>query len=70
VLKQNGRIVFVPNERYHSIPRLKVTEAKECPELGMLRNTSLYEEYTKNPDRFDYLVEPEKYADVISAALE
>ena len=69
VLKVNNKVVFVPNNRYNNIPLLKVTEAKENVNLGLLKNKSLYEMYTANPDAYAYLSEPEKYIDEISKSL-
>ncbi|MCI8550051.1 MAG: hypothetical protein HFI68_05570 [Lachnospiraceae bacterium] len=61
VLKVDGRVVFVPNENYGKVPRLRVSKAKERPDLGLVKGKALYTSYTERPERFEYLWEPEKY---------
>ena len=69
VLKINGHVVFVPNARYRNLPQLKIAKAQENKDMGISFDTPLYTSFINEPERFDYLSNPEKYELQIDALL-
>ena len=70
VLKVENQLVFVPNEHYKHVPRVEILKPMEYPELGISFHRPLYTAYTENPEKFEFLYEPEKYLTIINNLLE
>lgn len=58
---EEGNLKYVPNPNYKNLPELQIRYAKEAPDLGAVKDVSIYDSYVKNPEKFEYLYEPEKY---------
>ncbi len=53
---------WIENKNYEKIPEMRKMNAKEVPEFGITEK-SLYENFAKNPNLFDWLRNPAKYMD-------
>jgi len=58
------------NENYVELSVPKWAQANEVPEFGLTEARPLYISITENPDKFDYLLNPQNYLDVFSSALK
>lgn len=61
---------FIPNRRYSPLPPLEIWRPVEAPELNIYRNRSFYDAFLLNPDKFNYLTEPEKHGDLTAAYID
>lgn len=64
-----GRIVFLQNDHYENLPKLRFIHAKESVKFGLEKHKSLNESFYENPDKFSYLDNPEEYAEEIETLL-
>jgi len=52
---------FVVNPRYQPVPRLSSRPVEDRPEFGLLRGQPMYQQFLKSPEKFEFLISPEKY---------
>lgn len=45
----------------YEVASLKIVRPLEKPEWGLTKNKSLYDSFVENPEKFDYLLHPDKY---------
>ena len=69
VMKKNNRIIFVPNTKYKNAPQIEIVEARENYNLGIQFDKSLYTSFVENPDKFEFLHNPEKFIEEIESML-
>lgn len=70
VMKQNGKLILLPNPAYKSPMDIQMVSAKEDPALGMDFHTPLYTSFVNDPSMFAYLDDPETYEQRICALTE
>jgi glucose-6-phosphate isomerase len=58
------------NKNYDELSVPKWARANEVPEFGLTEAKPLYVSITENPDKFDYLLNPQNYLDIFSSALK
>ncbi|MBE0448485.1 MAG: glucose-6-phosphate isomerase [Actinobacteria bacterium] len=58
------------NENYEVLATPKWAQANEVPEFGLTEAVPLYTSITENPDKFDYLLNPQNYIDTFGKALK
>lgn len=58
---EEGNLKFISNEKYKNLPEIKIVREKENISLGLLKNKGMYEIFLENPEKFNFLNEPEKY---------
>ena len=69
IKEKHGGIYFettdgwIKNENYENIPEMRKFSAKEVPEFG-LTNEPMYPNCINNPEKFDWLKNPEKYLEI------
>lgn len=62
ILKNSdGSLKYVPNPHYKALPELRISYAQEDPDLGLIRTRSLYDSFLEEPEKLEFLYEPEKY---------
>jgi glucose-6-phosphate isomerase, archaeal len=54
---------FEQNPRYRNPPRPVRLQAKEYPQLGLTRDRAILDVLASDPDRYDYVVDPEGWPD-------
>jgi glucose-6-phosphate isomerase len=60
---------WVANGDYEIAATPKWAKANEVPSFGLTESVPLYESIANNPDLFDYLVNPQKYAETFAGSL-
>lgn len=70
VLDISGERVFVQNQAYENLPKIRVIRAKESSKHGVTRALSLNESFIQSPEKFVYLNNPERYIEEIETLLE
>lgn len=58
------------NERYELAHPPKRASAREVPEFGLTKGTPLYSAITSEPEKFDFLVNPQRYAALFERSIE
>ncbi|MHB0977107.1 MAG: glucose-6-phosphate isomerase family protein [Candidatus Aquicultorales bacterium] len=58
------------NERYEVKQPPHWAEAKEAPDFGLLKGKPLYRAITSEPEKFDFLVHPQKYLGTFDRSIE
>lgn len=61
VTKVGNDVVLVPNPNYTDVPEPRIVRASHSPALGICPDESVYQSFVEAPDRFGYLLRPEKY---------
>lgn len=61
---------FAPNPQYQNPPYPSRVRAVEYPEFGIVRSQPILAEVAQNPDRFEYVVQPESFPDVWSTVVQ
>ena len=61
VLKDGEQTVFVSNNHYKGVPEVRILYPKENPGLGITFGNPIYGQFIKEPEKFDFLVNPGKY---------
>ena len=65
--KENGgAAIYVTDEGVINNPKYKIGKIRtvrpvEKPEFALTKESSLYESFKKNPEKFDFLIHPDKY---------
>lgn len=54
---KNGQ--FIKNENYQNIPELIIEKAKDYPDLGLVKDKSLYRAFIEEPEKFKWLLNPQ-----------
>ena len=64
-----GRKPFlaVPNEHYGNLPDIELAQPVENPALGIQFGIPCYQYFITHPDRFNYLLQPDNYMEIIDA---
>lgn len=70
IVKENGQITYIKNSAYVNLPELEVVEPGENEELGIVFGKPVYQEFVRDPERFEYLRRPEAYVDRMERMLE
>ena len=60
----------VLNENYKDLPEVEIAEPLEMPELGIVFGRPCYSLFTKEPERYDFLGNPDKYMDLIDGMIK
>ncbi len=68
-LRNNGEIQLVKNQSYKSVPDFKVVTPLENSDLGIEFGKPVYQEFIKSPEKFDFLLHPDRYLDAMEAML-
>lgn len=55
---QDGSISFIPNPTYRT-GHLEVKEARSYPDFGLVTGVSIYEQYERDRDRFEFVTRPQ-----------
>lgn len=61
---------WVKNDDYEITITPKWAQANEVPEFGLTEAVPLYVSIAENPDKFDYLVNPQNYLDTFAKGLK
>jgi glucose-6-phosphate isomerase len=67
LLRTDKGISYVKNPSYKALPAVKRVEPKADSALGITFGKPVYGEFIKAPDKFDFLLHPEKYLDAMDA---
>jgi len=64
--KYDGAAVFittdgVKNNEHYKINKIRTVKPAQKPEFGLTKEKSLYDSFLEMPDKFDFLLHPEKY---------
>jgi len=64
--KTSGAAVYlteegIKNNDNYKIGKIRTVKPKEKPEFGLTKETSLYSSFKQNPEKFDFLLHPDKY---------
>lgn len=60
---------YEANRNYEKLPELEEIAAKECPELGITFGEPVYGSFVSNPEKFDFLLHPEKYSEQMESLI-
>ena len=63
VVRKQDEIKIIKNHHYNHVPNIKVVTSKQNPELGITFGKPVYNAFINAPDKFDFLLHPEKYMD-------
>lgn len=58
---ENEKIKFIPNKKYKNLPEIKIIRAPENISLGLSKDKPMYKIFLENPEKFDFLNNPQKY---------
>lgn len=70
VTKENGEVLLVANPRYSDALNPRLVTPKDCPALGITFGKSVYKSFVENPEKFDFLLNPENYMKQMSEMLD
>ena len=69
VMKQNDKLILLPNRAYKKTPDVQIVSATEDATLGMDFHKPLYRSFIEDPLKFSYLDKPEAYVERIEALI-
>ncbi|WP_072524585.1 glucose-6-phosphate isomerase family protein [Clostridium sp. Marseille-P3244] len=61
VTKNDGQFCLRQNSRYDNLPAAEIVRPRENKKLGIEFGTPCYQNFVKNPEKYDFLLHPEKY---------
>ncbi len=65
-----ANFTWLKNENYEVLATPKWAQANEVPDFGLTEAVPLYISITQNPEKFNYLLNPQKYMDMFAGALK
>jgi glucose-6-phosphate isomerase len=69
VLKDRGKVSFVSNLNYQSVPEVKFISPKDNPALGITFGEPVYDTFIEKPEKFDFLLNPGRYISAMADML-
>jgi glucose-6-phosphate isomerase len=70
VADEHGQPSWAPNKEYLSVPPYRRMRPKDVPEWGLVAGQPVYTAFVEGPERFDFLVRPQEYPDMLDRTLE
>lgn len=69
LLKEEAGIRLQKNDNYIRTPEVRVTEGKEEKRMGIEFGKSCYRNFVENPEKYDFLLHPDKYIETMEQML-
>jgi glucose-6-phosphate isomerase len=69
LLKKDGKLAAVKNPAYGKAPQAKFVTVRDNPDMGMVFNKPVYQSFIENPEKFNYLLNPEGHEDTMMSML-